>query len=154
MIKHTIIWLLGGLVLLTCSPKVAVGKPHTQTQADTVKHELNGKTYSRIYDKNGQLSFNNELAEFFNNWKKDSNNLDGFRRSYTKALSQEIYFFTGIKKPDIIKYMGPGNAKKNNPHVIRYNLEPSCGNPEYDCCWMELYFDENQLVQFSSIVCT
>ncbi|HTL82676.1 MAG TPA: hypothetical protein VL651_13275 [Bacteroidia bacterium] len=126
--------------------------------SDTVKQKIDGKMMWRCYDANGTLHMNDELAEFFREWRADSSALSSeFRKIHCEPLNMKANILTGMRKTDIEKYMGKPNQhheSSDGSSTFSYNVESGCYNPEFDCCWLEIFFDKNGMVTETIESCT
>src|SRR5688572_12355973 len=132
-------YLIPGLVVLLVSCR-------TDKKINERKLVLGAQTLQWYYNQKGELKFNTDMKAFFEAWKM------GDRSKYLSDLSKETGFFTGMKRVDVIKYMGEDETRQEHQQAssLMYEMEGNCDDPEVDCCWIDFYFDEKSCVSLSA----
>lgn len=142
----------------SCNTKSTIVRPNNSFNPDTVRASIDGQKIWWFYDEHKNLQMNDPTKEFFENWREDTSGYEyrGKFIPFFGAVGEGIHFLNGLRKTDIIKYMGPSDRKNSGEGymTVTYNMEWGCGNPEYDCCWLSIYFDVKNVVTEVSVGCT
>lgn len=94
------------------------------------------------------------MRQFFSAWTGNAGLLNS-RNEYEEIFPGGT-FFVGMKREDMIQYMGMDEVKKENKlaESLTYYTEGNCNSPDSDCCWIDFYFDKNGLVVNYLMACT
>jgi hypothetical protein len=147
--------------MVSCKSTSKSDADHHQSslKSDITWATFANKTMWWVYIDSSTMSLNDESKTFFQNWTADSSGF-GFRQPYIQFFTDGnngSKFLTGIRKKDILELMGKPdrqNSGKGYITVVNYFMESGCGNPEYDCSWLTIYFDKNDRATDVSVACT
>lgn len=149
------------LISLSCTSTTKTGSitNKSSSYSDTIRASFNNETMWWVYTDSVKIDMNNSANTFFKNWTADTSGFE-FRQPYIKFFTDGnngSKFLTGMKRTDVIQLMGKPNRQNSGEGyitVVEYYMEWGCGNPEYDCCWLTIFFDDGDKVKEVSVACT
>jgi hypothetical protein len=148
------------IVLISCKSNFkSENDIRSSFKADTMKATFENKTIWWVYTDSTTIDLNTEAKSFFQNWAADSTGFE-LRHLYIHFFTDSnngSKFLTGMRKENVVQLMGKPDfqiSREGLVTVVEYYMEWGCGNPEYDCCWLTISFDDLDRVKEVGVSCS